>query len=165
MHNWRSAKTLIRKSRQRATGRDATLSSGDGQLLTFVLNEGWTLTDYSANTLIARSQRSPPRTQSFSRQGPIWSEDQQCFVFVTKDEFCQLKLVSEGSVAGPALEIVEKPDAKLRNLRDISVHNNPALSLDTEDQNPQLKTWNWKTSEENRVGQRRRELGPPTVWP
>jgi WD40 repeat protein len=66
--DWNSARALVRKPHQGGTSRDATLSSGDGRLLAFVLNEGWTLTDYTSNTVVARSERRAPRPQPFSPQ-------------------------------------------------------------------------------------------------
>ncbi|MCB9873651.1 MAG: WD40 repeat domain-containing protein [Planctomycetaceae bacterium] len=149
--DWRSAKPLVRKPHQGSSSQNATLSSADGRLLAFVLNEGWTLTDYASNTLVAKSERRAPRTQPFSSQGPVWSESEGCFVFVTKDGFCRLKLVEQDSVMGPSLETKETPDENLRYLRDLSVRDHHALLIEYEDGNSRLKIWNWRTSEEKRV--------------
>jgi len=150
--DWQSAEPLVRKSRQGGSpSRDATLSSGDGRLLAFVLNEGWTLTDYASNTLVAKSERRAPQTQPFSLQGPVWSESERCFVFVTKEGFCRLKLVEQDSAMGPSLETTEESNSGLQHLRDLSVRDSRALLIDNVDGSSRLTIWNWQTSEEKRI--------------
>jgi len=160
--DWRSAKPLVRKPRQASPSRDATLSSGEGRLLAHVLNEGWTLTDYTTNTLVARSERKTTRPLPFSTQGPVWSEREQCFVFFAKGGFCRLRVVGKNSAVGPSLEITEESNSNRWRLHDISIQDSRALLIERVDGNSQLKIWNWQDSEETRI-----ELGslarPPSA--
>ncbi|MBC8355743.1 MAG: WD40 repeat domain-containing protein [Planctomycetes bacterium] len=149
--DWRSAKPFVRKSRQGSPSRDATLSSGEGRMLAFVLNEGWTLTEYASNTLVAKSERRAPRPQPFSPQGPSWSKSEQCFVFFTKEGFCKLKLTGQGSAMGPTLEIAEEPNSSLRNSRVFSIQDSLVLLREYADGHSRLKIWNWQTSDEKRI--------------
>lgn len=144
--NRNSAKALVRKSRQASSSRDATLSSGNGRLLAWVLNEGWTLTDYATNTLVARSERRAPRSQSFSPQGPVWSAADQCFVFVSARGFCRMKLIGERSSSGPTLDVTEAPNSDLRYLRDFSVDDSEALFFAKSKDGTRLRLWNWQSS-------------------
>lgn len=144
--DWNTAKALVRKSRQGSGSRDTTLSSGNGRLLAWVLNEGWTLTDYAKNTLIARSNPYAPRPSMFSPRGPVWSAAEQCFVFVSEIGFCRLKLVGEGSDPGPSLNVTELPNSDLRYVRDLSVDALQALFVHHSTEGSRLRVWNWQSS-------------------
>jgi WD40 repeat protein len=141
-----SATALLRKPRQSGVSREATLSGGDGRLLAQVLNEGWTLSDYSTSTVVARSQRDAPRPQPFSPQGPVWSARERCFVFVSRDGFCRLKVVGEGTESGPSLEVTESSNADLRYLRDFRPDDSQALLVDYAKNASRLHIWNWQSS-------------------
>jgi hypothetical protein len=142
---------LLRKPRTLANGRGATLSSGDGRLLAHISTEGWTLTDYSSNTVVARSDRKAPRPQSISTQGPVWSARERCFVFLTQGGLCRLKVVGEGSEAGPALEFSESPNADLLYTRDFRPEDAQALFVAYAKGASRLRIWNWQSSALNTI--------------
>jgi WD40 repeat protein len=139
-----SKKLLMKKPRELSYGPDSTLSSGDGRVLAYTESEGWTLTDLATNKLIVEDALLRSRPQPNSSVGPMWSADEQCFVFFANRAVCRLKMVEHRRPSKPTLEMAENRHPLLGDALDFSPSDSRVLLTRATERERVLRIWEWK---------------------
>lgn len=154
--NWLNGMPYVRKSHQVYHSFLGTLSQGNNQLLSWILNEGWVLEDYVRGTLLASSSRQSIGMESRSAQNPIWLPTERRYVSPSEGGLRGLAITpSEAMVAPLPLEepqIILEDEQTIAELsqgsvRDIDPDRSLCLFYERKGDVHQLHLKNWNKSE------------------